>query len=300
MSIATNHFPQIKWRENEKWLWNPIRKQALKNRPEERIRLRVIEYLLEAGWSKHRISTEEGITSIRKGKLRTDLICYTDEFDPFLLAECKAPNVNISNQTAEQTARYNKKVKAPFLLMTNGCSDLWYTFKDEKKPVLLDEVPESFQNDNYTEEKTFTYWSDRGFAGKKAGPTLRVWVTDLLNNVMNDEELNYRHLSFKKKLYDTDLNHYYAIHSYPDQRIALAFIDTAYGGSRLIAIANKNSENVAVLEINLDLLFDDQAPNASLYNKNGQKNLSVQKQIDWNEKTFQFNAFAKQVNEWLR
>ncbi len=298
-SIVTNQFPLIVWRDDKKYLWNPIRKQALKNRPEERIRLRVIEYLLEAGWSKHRISTEEGITSTRKEKLRADLICYTDSFDPCLLVECKASNINISNQTAEQIARYNDQVNAPFLLILNGRADFWYAFKDDKRPVLQNEIPEPFRSTNPNEVKPFNYWISRGFAGKKAAPELRIWLTNALNTSLKSKE-GFRYLSFKKKLSDVDLNHYYSIFSFPDHRIALAFIATAFGGSRLIAIENRNGKNTGVLEINLDLLFNELTPNASFYSKDGRKNIDIHEQFDWNEKKFQLEPFSNQMNEWLK
>ncbi len=105
-SVAESRYPQIVWREGEKRLWNPIHRKALKNLPEERVRLRTIEYLLDVGWSKHRISTEEAIGQIGDTSMRTDIICYTQQFVPKILVECKAEHIPISAKTAEQVARY--------------------------------------------------------------------------------------------------------------------------------------------------------------------------------------------------
>src|SRR5699024_10330510 len=140
-SVAFNQFPRVVWRDGEKKLWNPIHRQALKNRPEERVRLRVIEYLARGGWSKHRISTEEKIGTVRKdeGK-RTDLICYTQAFTPHLLVECKAESIKLSVQTALQIAQYNRQVEAPFLLLTNGLTDYWYSIEDEDALQPLDRI----------------------------------------------------------------------------------------------------------------------------------------------------------------
>ncbi len=296
MSAVIDHFPQIKFRKGEKYLWNPIQKKALKNRPEERIRLRVIEYLLEAGWSKHRISAEEGISSTRKEKLRTDLICYTKEFDPFLLVECKAPNIRLSNQTAEQIARYNNNVNAPHLLITNGKTDLWYSFKEEK-PVLQVEAPEPLQTEGLPTERPFEYCTERGFAGKKAAPELQKWLTEALNTSVFKTDHSLRYLSFKKKLYDADLNHYYIVFSHLKNRVAVAFIATAFGGSRLTAIENKNGKNTAVFEINLDLLFSQENKNASLYNSAGKRNLNIREEMDWDEEEFELRSFSEKVKE---
>lgn len=277
-------------------MWNPVQKKALKNRPEERVRLRVIEYLLEAGWSKHRISTEEGITSAHEKKLRTDLICYTHKFEPFLLVECKAGAVKITEKTADQIAHYNHQINAPFLLMTNGRADLWYLFEDEKQPILKYEIPKPFRNSFQPKEKPFSYWAERGFAGKKAAPKLRTWLTDLLNcSLQNSDNPELQYLSFKKKLNDLELNHYYHIHSSSEQRVALGFIATYYGGTRLIGVFNKNGKNAGVLEINLDLLSDGGTPNASFYSTEGHLNITIQNYIDWNEKSFHFTDFSKQA-----
>src|SRR5699024_8192305 len=105
-SIARNQFPIIRWKDGEKCLWNPIHRKVLKNRPEERVRLRVIEFLLEAGWSRYRITTEEALKGDAKGEMRTDVICYNQEFEPKILIECKAESISISKEAAEQIARY--------------------------------------------------------------------------------------------------------------------------------------------------------------------------------------------------
>src|SRR5699024_6172861 len=83
-SMAKYMYPQIVWREGRKMLWNSIHRKALKNRPEERVRLRVIEYLLMQGWSKHRITTEEAIGNLADTSMRTDIICYNQQFKPNL------------------------------------------------------------------------------------------------------------------------------------------------------------------------------------------------------------------------
>src|SRR6056297_527926 len=101
-SIAKHIYPRIVWRDRKKKLWNPIHKKALKNLPEERVRLRIMEALIQRGWSKHRISTEEAIGKLGDTSMRTDLIWYSQQFNPKLLVECKAEYVSISAKTAKQ------------------------------------------------------------------------------------------------------------------------------------------------------------------------------------------------------
>lgn len=280
-NIASGHYPQVAWRDGQKKLWNPIQRKALKNLPEERVRLRILEYLVLSGWSKHRISTEEAIDLPQKETAhRTDLICYTKEFRPFLLVECKAENVKLSAQTAKQIARYNQKVGAPYLLLTNGKSDFWYQITEDASVSRLKNIPNELPAPQMP-ERDFNYWQQRGFAGKKANPALRKWLTPVLTKTFSkSHSAPLQHLSFNNSPGDFDLNNYYRIFSPGDYRLALTFTATPFGGSRLVGILNKDGKNEAVAEINLDLLFDGRTPNATIYWAGGPKNVDAEPCLD--------------------
>ena len=279
-SVAVNHFPQIVWRDEKKHLWNPIHRQALKNLPEERVRLRIVEYLMHGGWSKHRISTEESLPVPPDAPpLRTDIICYTNDITPFLLVECKAPAITLSAKTAEQIARYNQHVEAPFLLMTNGQRDFWYDLRNNDLEKPLNAIPEALPAVNRP-KLNFDYWQSRGFAGHSAASDIRKWLNKTLPTFYLDSKSGeLRHLSFKKSPSDLDLNNYYRLFAGDSHRLALSFTATAFGGSRLIAILNTGGENRAVLEINFDLVFDDRVPNASVYHAGGIENIDITKWV---------------------
>jgi hypothetical protein len=282
-SIAEYRYPRIVWRGGEKRLWNPIHRKALKNRPEERVRLRTIEYLVGAGWSKHRISTEEAIGQIGDTSMRTDIICYTQQFEPRILVECKAEHIPISAKTAEQVARYNHKVGAPFLLMTNGITDFWYGIQnDAQKISRLEKRPDLLPEKSPTTQYDFDDWKNRGFAGSKAVPDLRKWLEELLPALwFPEDQTSVRFLSFSNSLSDLDLNHYYRIHSISEnKRLALTTINTPYGGNRLVMILNEQGENRAVLEINMDLVFDEKKGNCSVYSEAGIHTFDIRD--DWN------------------
>lgn len=275
-SIALKEYPQVVWRNGNKMLWNPIHRKALKNRPEERVRLRIIEYLVAAGWSKHRISTEEAVRNSQKGTLRTDIICYNREFDPEILIECKAEHVPLTQKTAEQVARYNQNVQAPLLLMSNGVEDFWYRIDQEQKKVkALDSkpkiLPEASEN-----EIDLSYWQQRGFAGSSPKPPLRKWIRPFLQK-WREPGGNIRYLAFQNSPSDVNISHYYRVFSFPNaaSKLALGCLATAYGGSRIVGILNQQGQNKAVLEINLDLLFNSKKPNASIYSAKGTENLDI-------------------------
>lgn len=287
-SIAKYIYPQIVWRDREKKLWNPIHKKALKNLPEERVRLRIMEALIQRGWSKHRISTEEAVGKLGNTSMRTDLICYSQEFDPKLLVECKAEYISISAKTAEQVARYNQKVDAPYLLMTNGISDFWYAIdKDSGRVSQLNNHPDFLNEKQQHTEHDFADWKERGFAGEKACPELRLWLENTLPNLwLSENNAKIQFLTFSDSPSDINLNHYYRIvETSENRRLALTTINTAFGGNRLVIILNKENENKAVLEINLDVLFADKKGNCSLYSREGIKTFDLANYLDLESKT---------------
>jgi hypothetical protein len=297
-SITRQTYPQMVWRDRQKKLWNPIHKKALKNLPEERVRLRVIEALMQAGWSKHRISTEESIGAIGDTSMRTDIICYNQDFAPRLLVECKAEHIAISGKTAEQVAKYNQKVGAPFVMMTNGLSDYWYAIDggEDKKITELDGQP-SIIEDPEKPEYSLEDWASRGFMGSQASPDLRSWLEELLPSLWMDMEAEIRFLSFSNGPSDVNLNHYYRINRVADsRRLALTTINTAFGGNRMIIILNEEDENRAVLEINADLLFEGKNGNSSIYSREGIRTFDMKKYVDLPEMTSP-QLIVRQVNE---
>lgn len=287
-SIAVHTYPRIVWRDGEKRLWNPIHRKPLKNRPEERVRLRIIESLLLAGWSRHRISTEEAIGQIGDSRMRSDIICYNQQFDPQIIIECKAEHIAISGKTAEQVARYNQKVEAPYVLMTNGVSDFWYRVIDGVVDG-LEQCPDLLDHDLSSPGYDYADWQKRGFAGSEAAPGLRKWFAQLLPDLWHRQSpSDIRFLSFGQALSDLDLSHYYFLHTISEQeRLALTTLSTEYGGSRLVAILNENNQNKAVLEVNLDLLFDNQSENSTIYSAAGTQSVDGAEIIKHDESDLQ-------------
>ena len=53
-------------------------------------------------------------------KKRCDAILYNNEGKPILIIEFKAPNVAITQNTFDQVAVYNAKLKVEFFMISNG------------------------------------------------------------------------------------------------------------------------------------------------------------------------------------
>lgn len=270
LSKALSHFPQFRFRENQKRLWNPILKKTFANLPEERVRLKLIDYLtLEAGQSSSRISFESPVKLAGdKSSSRTDIICYDGDFKPLLLVECKAPEIKLDEKAAVQIARYNQKVGAPYLLVSNGVLDFWFEV-DGDKVLCQNEIPEIFQTEKEI-EKTFSYWEERGFAGEKLPPIAREFAVQSAMELFNAPHQPIKYLGFDEFAPEFALGHYYRIFGIEKGvKVALSLSTNPFGGTRLNAILNREGENVAFCSASLDLLAEKESPSAEIHSGKG-------------------------------
>ncbi|MDP5169294.1 MAG: type I restriction enzyme HsdR N-terminal domain-containing protein [Bacteroidia bacterium] len=101
-------------------VYDPIRKDWYVLQPEEEVRQHLLLWLMEEKKiSPNLISVEKEI-SYRGTRRRFDVVVFDRDGRPWLLCECKAPQVGISQDTINQIARYNQALQAPHLLITNG------------------------------------------------------------------------------------------------------------------------------------------------------------------------------------
>ena len=90
--------------------------------PEEWVRQHALHYLRDQlRYPANKIAVEHSLLVNRKAN-RTDILVFNPQFEPWMIVECKEPNVKLSKKTFEQAARYNLVLKAPFLAITNGLS----------------------------------------------------------------------------------------------------------------------------------------------------------------------------------
>ena len=95
---------KVRRQDGKTWLFDPIRQKYLQLLPEELVRQLVLLYLLEErGYNRNRISIEKGL-KVNELSKRCDILVYDPEVRPFLLVECKAPEVPLSQDTFEQIA----------------------------------------------------------------------------------------------------------------------------------------------------------------------------------------------------
>lgn len=140
------NFPEYSFRfknsENKVLIFDEIRKKFVVLTPEEWVRQHVIKFLLqEKKYLKSYINVEKNI-KINGLSKRYDVVIFNPDGSIFLLVECKAPEVSITQNVFDQIARYNLKLNAQHLMVTNGLNN-YFCLMDflNEKYIFLKELP---------------------------------------------------------------------------------------------------------------------------------------------------------------
>lgn len=134
---------KIKKDEDKTWIFDAIRKKYLVLTPEEWVRQHFINFLIQhLHYPKGLIAPERGTTYNTLSK-RTDICVYNTGGDVQLLVECKASFVKISADTVKQATTYNQKIKARYIVLTNGLEHYcWQVDFERATTVTMPHIPE--------------------------------------------------------------------------------------------------------------------------------------------------------------
>jgi len=118
------NFPKYEFRykemDNQQYIFDIIRKKFVVVTPEEIVRQHLVHFLIEDRQFPKALINLEKVIRFNKMIRRFDLMVYDAEVQPLLIAECKAPNIPITQETFEQVATYNLVLQAPYVFVTNG------------------------------------------------------------------------------------------------------------------------------------------------------------------------------------
>jgi hypothetical protein len=136
------NFPDYQYRfknkENKLAIFDEIRKKFILVTPEEWVRQNCVHYLMsELNYPKSHINVEK-LVKINGINKRYDIVIFNIKGEIEVLVECKATSVAINQATFDQIAQYNLKLKANFLMVTNGLNHYFcqMDFENEKYTFL--------------------------------------------------------------------------------------------------------------------------------------------------------------------
>ncbi|PHI21940.1 restriction endonuclease subunit R [Lewinellaceae bacterium SD302] len=133
----------LKKEAGKKWIKCLIRKQWLVLQPEEFVRQLLLNFLIrDMRYNRNRITVERGIQVIDRNR-RTDVLIFDGDMRPFLLIECKAPAIKLDQSVFRQASLYNRPLRVPYLMISNGRQSYVAAIDyEEKRYAFLDRVPE--------------------------------------------------------------------------------------------------------------------------------------------------------------
>lgn len=136
---------KIKEENKQDYIWEPIRKIWLLLTPEEWVRQNLIQYLAEDLQYPIGLMQAECLVKVGKLNKRFDLVVMDKSLQPWLICECKAPEIKIDAKVMEQAANYNSQLKCPYLAVTNGlkhyCFEISFTENNFKNIGSFPEYP---------------------------------------------------------------------------------------------------------------------------------------------------------------
>ena len=122
--------PKFLNKEGKVFIFDLLRKKYLLLTPEEWVRQHWIHFLISnQGYPKGLLALEKGLVYNGLQK-RTDLVVFDRAGLPYLLVECKAPDIEINQQVLSQALAYNQTLKCPFIALTNGRKHIFMGFSE--------------------------------------------------------------------------------------------------------------------------------------------------------------------------
>ena len=120
--------PQVQQVSGKTQIFDLLRKKYLTLTPEEWVRQHWIHFLINfQGYPKGLISLEKGLKYNQIQK-RTDLVVFDRTGKPYLLIECKAPEIELSNTVLSQALAYHTSLLCPFVILSNGMNHISMEF----------------------------------------------------------------------------------------------------------------------------------------------------------------------------
>lgn len=136
----------IKRQKNANYIFDIIRKKWLLLTAEEWVRQHVLHYLLYTKKYPASLIAVEREFMFNGLKKRFDVMVFDKaSHQPYIIVECKRPDVNIDESVLRQIAVYNARFNAPILWITNGLTHVYFQYQhDESSSIIrLEDLPES-------------------------------------------------------------------------------------------------------------------------------------------------------------
>lgn len=121
-------------------VFDPCRKKYVKLTPEEYVRQSFLSYLTHQLHYPIHLTATEMLVCLNGLKQRADIVVYNRTGIPYMIVECKATNVKITETVMQQALRYNIRLNVQYVVLTNGLQHYCAEIKNGKC-TFLNSVP---------------------------------------------------------------------------------------------------------------------------------------------------------------
>jgi hypothetical protein len=131
---------RIKEENGKDVIFDDLRKQWVRLTPEEWVRQNLIQYMLQVKQYPAAFIGIEKEIALGELKKRFDLLVFDRNHQPWMMIECKAMDVELTDKVLEQIIRYNMSVPVSYLVISNGT----YTYawvKEKNRLISITELP---------------------------------------------------------------------------------------------------------------------------------------------------------------
>lgn len=130
---------RIRKEDNIDFVFDPIRRQWLVLTPEEWVRQNFLQVLQQQQHIPAAYIAIEKEVMLGELKKRFDILVYNQNYKPWMIVECKAPEVPLNDKVIQQILNYNQQLEVAFMVVTNGFSTACFQLKPAMK--MMDGLP---------------------------------------------------------------------------------------------------------------------------------------------------------------
>ena len=128
--------------EDEKTLvFDPVRKRWIILTPEEHVRQYILQYLIHGMEYPGSLIAVEKKLSVGSVSGRFDIVVYSREHQPWMMIECKEPEVILTEQALYQLLSYHSAMPCKYWVLTNGHQTYCADANNTSEIIWLDQLP---------------------------------------------------------------------------------------------------------------------------------------------------------------
>lgn len=134
-------------KEGQIYVWCIVRKKKLLLTPEEWVRQHLIHYLVSYRSIPVSLIASEIEIRANQQKRRCDILVFDAKKKPYMLIECKAPEIVLDGKVIQQVIHYNNQLQVPVIAISNGIKhEIIHINYETNEFLRLDDFPDRWES----------------------------------------------------------------------------------------------------------------------------------------------------------